>query len=193
MEDVLSFSQLSEDTTFQLPAAPLKVFARYLTAGQSVMQRSGKGVSAPAWMIPPRGREISRSGDGPFPAAAVTTGINTLLKRKELSDLSRSQLVAFQRQLEGTVPPAAATRHFPDSDYTVHHRKGFSCDVRTWSNRTENAECVNGMPRISSPSQLDFRISLRLCVYLLDSQRRTSWVRTSPTARRTSWYRATSI
>jgi hypothetical protein len=70
-------------------------------------------------------------------------GIDTLLARKELDPLSRSQLIAFQRQLQGIDPPLAATRHFPDSDYTVHHRKGFSCDVRTWSSRTENAECVN--------------------------------------------------
>jgi len=26
----------------------------------------------------------------------------------------------------------------------VHHRPGFSCDVRTWSARTFNSECVNG-------------------------------------------------
>lgn len=35
------------------------------------------------------------------------------------------------------------TRHYPDSDYTVHHRRSFSVDVRTWSNRTYNSECVN--------------------------------------------------
>ena len=27
--------------------------------------------------------------------------------------------------------------------HTVHHRPGFSLDIRTWSSRTENAECVN--------------------------------------------------
>ena len=48
MIDILGFALLAEDTAFQLPPAPLAVFVRYLTVGQSVMARSGAGVSAGA-------------------------------------------------------------------------------------------------------------------------------------------------
>jgi hypothetical protein len=57
MINILSFIQLSANTTFAMPAAPLAVFVHYLTAGQQYMLRAGKGVRAgPDFLIPPRGR-----------------------------------------------------------------------------------------------------------------------------------------
>ena len=142
MTDILDFVELSAGTSFVIPSDPLKVFARYLTAGESNMLRAGMGVDVPTWHVPPRGREITRRGNGPFPAEAVANGIGALLKLS-LGSESKAELTAFQAQLLGQQPPATRTRHFPDSDYTTHLRPKFSQDVRTWSTRTYNAECVN--------------------------------------------------
>ena len=64
MLDILAFVQLSAGTGFAIPDTPLGVFVHYLVEGQANMIRVGAGVAYPAWMIPPRGREISRPGNG---------------------------------------------------------------------------------------------------------------------------------
>jgi hypothetical protein len=143
MTDILDFIELSASTSFVIPAEPLKVFVHYLTAGQCNMLRAGKGVEVATWNVPPRGREITRTGNGPFPSEPVAAGIDAVLKLPGLDATSRDELRRFAGVLRGQLPPPSRTRHFPDSDYTTHHRPGFSQDVRTWSKRTENAECVN--------------------------------------------------
>ena len=146
MSDILNFVELSAGTAFSMPPASLAVFVHYLTAGQQYMLRAGQGVPYPSWLIPPRGRSISRpakSGTPTFPTTTVAAGISALLGLLPPASDSANQLRAFQKVLLGQAPPVNATVIFPDSDYTVHHRPGFSQDVRTWSSRTENAECVN--------------------------------------------------
>ena len=143
MTDILNFIELSAGTSFVIPAEPLKVFVHYLTIGQCNMLRAGKGVEVATWNVPPRGREITRTGNGPFPSEAVAAGINAVLKLPGLDAASKDELRRFAGVLRNQLPPPSRTRHFPDSDYTTHHRRGFSQDVRTWSKRTENAECVN--------------------------------------------------
>lgn len=142
MTDILDFVLLSAGTSFVIPDDALKVFTHYLTAGESNMLRAGLGVDVPTWHVPPRGREITRRGNGPFPAEAVAGGIDALLKLP-IESPTKAELLAFQAQLRGQQPPASRTRHFPDSDYTTHLRPAFSQDVRTWSKRTYNSECVN--------------------------------------------------
>ena len=147
MADILSFVQLSAGTAFAMPAAPLAVFVHYLTAGQQYMLRAGKGVQAGAnFLIPPRGRELSRTvgaGKETFPGADVIAGIPALLDLLPTASTAAAALRLFLLVLKGERSPITATVTFPDSDYTVHHRLGFSQDVRTWSTRTESAECVN--------------------------------------------------
>eukprot|EP01052_Picozoa_sp_SAG31_P018465 SAG31_NODE_1309_length_8877_cov_5.662452_7_plen_663_part_00 len=143
MTDVLNFARLSAGTKFAIPAAHLQVFVHYLIAGQQYMIRAGSTVLNASWLVPPRGREISRPGAPLFESVAVAEGITTLLKLLPKDANSSAQLVGFQKVLRGESLPISATRVFPDSDYTVHHRPAFSQDVRTWSTRTENAECVN--------------------------------------------------
>ena len=146
MTDVLNFVKLSAGTAFAIPTAPLQVLVHYLTAGQQYMIRAGDTVPSATWLIPSRGREIVRPGNGTFESAAVVVGIDAVLKRlssQGSADASIAQLQSFQRVLQRELPPVSSTRIFPDSDYAVHHRPGFSQDVRTWSRRTENAECVN--------------------------------------------------
>ena len=142
MNNILSFIELSSGTDFAIPAEPLKVFVRYLTMGQCNMLRAGQGVEVASWNVPPRGRDITNTGNGPFPSATVAKGIDAVLQH-EVDPASKAELQQCASVLRGELPPPTRTRHFPDSDYTTHHRPGFSQDVRTWSFRTENAECVN--------------------------------------------------
>ena len=146
MTDVMNFVKLSAGTAFAIPTAPLHVLVHYLTAGQQYMIRAGDTVPNASWLIPPRGREITRPGNGTFASATVVVGIDAILERlssQGSTDARIAQLQSFQRVLQRQLPPVSSTRIFPDSDYAVHHRPGFSQDVRTWSTRTENAECVN--------------------------------------------------
>jgi hypothetical protein len=112
MTDILDFIELSADTGYAISGAPLKVFVRYLTAGQCNMLRAGKGVTTAAWFVPPRGREITRRGNGPFPSDAVADGIDAVLKL-ELDAAAKAALVAFQAVLRGERPPPSRTRHCP--------------------------------------------------------------------------------
>jgi chondroitin AC lyase len=149
MTDVLNFVQLSAGTEFSIPPDPLKVLVHYLTSGQQYMLRGGLSVPNASWLLPPRGRSITRPGAPLFPSAAVSAGISSLLELS-LNSSSRAALRSFQGVLLGMSPPITATRIFPDSDYAVHHRPGFSQDVRTWSARTDNAECVNQENRLGA-------------------------------------------
>lgn len=137
MTDVLAFSTLAAGTSFAIPPAPLAVLAAYLVNGQQYMLR-GAGETA-VWLIPPRGREIVRVPDkGTFPWAEVATGIAALLTHPGVP--MAAELAEFQGRLDGKAALPTQTRHYPESDYTVHHRPAFSNDIRTWSSRTYNAE-----------------------------------------------------
>ena len=148
MLDILGFATLSGSTSFAIPHAPLTVLANYLVNGQQYMIH-GSGATA-VWLVPPRGREIVRavatscgSPSAPFPSTEVANGLRTLLSAP--NPPMAAGLKAFEQRLRAgaSVVSPTQTRHFPESDYTTHHRAGFSTDVRTWSNRTLNAECVN--------------------------------------------------
>ena len=62
------------------------------------------------------------------------------------SPLSADRVAALKRwtaQLRGESPPLPVTRHFVNSDYTVHQRPRFTMDLRMYSRRTFNSECDN--------------------------------------------------
>lgn len=84
-------------------------------------------------LVPPRGREITREGDGPLDTAELAAGIRSLLA-SPTAPLA-TELEQFVARLSGAggAVPLASTRHFPDSDYTAHHRPGFRSGLgRFW-------------------------------------------------------------
>jgi hypothetical protein len=83
------------------------------------------------------GREIVRApGFSKFPWGDVVSGIAGLLSDPSIHTPFAAELAEFRQRLDGLAPLPTHTRHFPESDYTVHHRPAFSHDIRTWSNRT---------------------------------------------------------
>ena len=102
MTDVLNFVQLSAGTDFAMPAAPMEVIVHYLTAGQQYMIRAGSSVPTATWLVPPRGREISRPG-GP-PRLNIPAGANGL------GALMSSSSMCADFEFRGTTQARGASR-----------------------------------------------------------------------------------
>ena len=145
MQDLLDFVALAAQTRWAVAQEPLSLLADFLIKGQSLMMRTGAGVLNATWHIPPLDREIGRPPGGPtaLDAPALAQQVETSMLRSPLSADRVAALKRWTAQLRGESPPLPATRHFVNSDYTVHQRPRFTMDLRMYSRRTFNSECGN--------------------------------------------------
>ncbi len=140
-QDAADLSSYAVGTTYAMPAASTEVLVDYLLDGQQWMLR---GVSFEATA---QGRGISRSssrnlGNGMASVIDQTMTLTTY-RSAELTAM-RNRLSAAQAS--GTASPALALvghKHFWNSDYTAHHRPGFSATVKVSSTRTLEPESGN--------------------------------------------------
>ncbi|NBW96543.1 MAG: hypothetical protein EBR28_07375, partial [Planctomycetia bacterium] len=141
-QDAADLSSYAAGTTYAMPAGSTQVLVDYLLDGQQWMLR---GVSFEATA---QGRGISRSssvnlGKGMYSVIDQTMTL-TSYRSAELTTM-RNRLYAAQTS--GTASPALALvghKHFWNSDYTAHHRAGFSATVKVSSTRTLEPESING-------------------------------------------------
>ena len=139
--DGADLSSYSVGTSFALPADSTKVLVDYLLDGQQWMLR---GVSFEATA---QGRGISRTGSRNFGSGIAGVVNQTLTLTSYRSD----ELTAMRNRLtaaaaSGTASPELAFvghKHFWRSDYTSHHRPGFSATVTVSSTRTLEPESGN--------------------------------------------------
>ena len=139
--DGADLSGYSVGTSFALPADSTKVLVDYLLDGQQWMLR---GVSFEATA---QGRGISRTGSRNF-GTGIASVVNQTLT---LTDYRSAELTAMRNRLtaaaaSGTASPDLALvghKHFWRSDYTSHHRPGFSATVKVSSTRTLEPESGN--------------------------------------------------
>jgi chondroitin AC lyase len=145
MEDLLSFVALAAQTRWEIPQAPLSLLADFLLLGQRYMMRAGEGTLNATWHIPPLDREIGRPPGGPtvLDASVLAQQVETSLLRSALSQGRLAALRQWISELRGRAEASRVTRHFENSDYTVHQRARFTIDLRMYSRRTFNAECDN--------------------------------------------------
>ncbi|MFM8495350.1 MAG: polysaccharide lyase family 8 super-sandwich domain-containing protein, partial [Planctomycetia bacterium] len=142
-QDAADLSSYAVGTTYAMPAGSAEVLADYLLDGQQWMIR---GVSFEATA---QGRGISRSssrnlGNGMASVIDQTMTLTGTYRAAELTAM-RNRLGAAQAS--GTASPALALaghKHFWRSDYTAHHRPGFSATVKVSSTRTLEPESGNG-------------------------------------------------
>eukprot|EP00041_Stephanoeca_diplocostata_P029965 m.893973 g.893973 ORF g.893973 m.893973 type:complete len:184 (+) comp23664_c1_seq5:1276-1827(+) len=131
---MLDLMALSLNTTFFVDDTRLAIFTSLLLDGQQ-------------WMTTPTGTwDWSVVGRGNSNPTSLTSGIPPTILRT--LPLRTAELHRFADALEHggsqLLPdPLVGNRHFYDSDYMVHRRKGYMVSVRMYSNRTIAARCVN--------------------------------------------------
>ena len=152
-EDVAQYIWIARGTQYQLPAAGLDVFGRYLLDGT-------------VWCIyenyydpSVRGREITRGNDRPmgvpFPLLVLANvpnprrekAIGAAKRFLQINPSYRMRSALLWAAIEDTtIAPSTPLghRHYWKSDYSVHRRPSFFTSLRMWSERTKPAELING-------------------------------------------------
>ena len=143
--DMLGFVGLASGTSLAMSTAHSQVFTTLLLDGQR-------------WMITPAAQwdwsVVGRGNSGGGKHGVGSFGGNA----KFMSDIDlparATDLKAFaaclKRSSDAGCTQVEGNRHFYDSDYQVHRRRGWMASVRMYSRRTIAARCVNNQGKRNS-------------------------------------------
>jgi len=157
-EDVPQYLWAARGTRYQVPAAGIGTFARYVL--DSTVWCIHENYYDPSC----RGREIARPEKGPMEvplALLVLANLPNPRQDEAISAAKRFHQVNACYRLR-TAPLWAAIKdspvapstplghkHFWESDYTVHRGQGYFASLRMFSDRTRPAECISAEGKTS--------------------------------------------
>jgi len=157
-EDVPQYLWAARGTRYQVPAAGIETFARY------VLDSSVWCIYENYYDPSCRGREIARPERGPMEAPLALLVLANLDNPRredaigaakgfhEVNPSYRLRTASLWAAIKDSPVAASAPlghRHFWESDYTVHRREGYFASLRMFSDRTRPAECISGEGKTS--------------------------------------------
>jgi len=137
-QNILLFTQCSQNTQYQPDEQTLSIFADFLIKGDAWM------IMTSEWDWHVVGRGISDPGNG-FAHGFTTSWIRSVAQLVKSIE-TRTELMNFADRLDNktNVPPLIGNKHYFLSDYQVHRRTNWVFTIKVQSSRTAPAECING-------------------------------------------------
>ena len=134
-QDLLQAVTFSVNTTYAATAAQAAALAGFITRGQAWMTTPTR-----RWDFNVIGRGATRPGS---PGSVGFSGLAQLAA--EVPQPQRQQLLDYAGRLAGrrSAPALTGSTVYPCTDYTVHRGTDWFVSIKTFSNRTVPARCVN--------------------------------------------------
>jgi chondroitin AC lyase len=136
LKDLLTYATILDGTHFAFAADKIDIMSDFVLQGARLMVR-GQMLDYGAI-----GREISRP-DGGNRALRLVGVCEMLAKLRPYND---SEYTSLEQHIQGIGAPYSflGHKHFWNSDFTVHERKGYYASVKMTSIRTNGIESLNG-------------------------------------------------